>query len=125
MVGREAVAGLMRCAVVVLMGCSSGRLKGYGDFEPSGMASSYLVGGSPAVVANLWDVTDRDIDRFSVALLDSFVGANEKTGIDAGRQAATLAHSVAKARLECKMAFIIGHAPVCYGIPVAVADATP
>ncbi|CAM9665021.1 unnamed protein product, partial [Laminaria digitata] len=70
LVGREAVAGFKRCAVAVLMGCSSGRLKGYGDFEPLGMVSSYLAAGSPAVVANLWDVTDRDIDRYSVALLE-------------------------------------------------------
>ncbi|CAM9408568.1 unnamed protein product, partial [Sphacelaria rigidula] len=123
LVGREAVSRLTRCAVAVLMGCSSGRLKGYGDFEPSGMASSYLVGGSPAVVANLWDVTDRDIDRFSVALLDLFVEAGDKGEKGPSKHRTTLAHSVARARLECKMTFIIGHAPVCYGIPVAVAGA--
>lgn len=123
-VGREAVAGLARCPVAVLMGCSSGRLKGYGDFEPSGMVSSYLVGGSPAIVANLWDVTDRDIDRFSVALFDLLVGEEREWSNGKGRQVATLAHAVAEARSECKMAFIIGHAPVCYGIPVAVAEAS-
>ncbi|CAM9645881.1 unnamed protein product, partial [Ectocarpus fasciculatus] len=34
LVGRDTVAGLARSPVAVLMGCSSGRLKGYGDFEP-------------------------------------------------------------------------------------------
>lgn len=116
LVGREVVAGFKRCAVAVLMGCSSGRLKGYGDFEPLGMVSSYLAGGSPAVVANLWDVTDRDIDRYSVALLEAFIGGG------GGKRALTLAHAVADARSECKMSFIIGHAPVCYGIPVVVAS---
>lgn len=120
-VGRDAVAGLKRCAVAVLMGCSSGRMKGYGDFEPSGMVSSYLVGGSPAVVANLWDVTDRDIDRYSVALLEAFMGG----GGEGTTRALTLAHAVAEARSECKMPFIIGHAPVCYGIPVTVAASSP
>lgn len=119
LVGREVVAGFKRCAVAVLMGCSSGRLKGYGDFEPLGMVSSYLAGGSPAVVANLWDVTDRDIDRYSVALLEAFMGGGE------GKRALTLAHAVAEARSECKMPFIIGHAPVCYGIPVVVAASSP
>lgn len=124
LVGRDAVAGLTECAVAILMGCSSGRLKGYGDFEPMGMATSYLAGGSPAVVANLWDVTDKDIDRFSVALFEAFLGEGEGVG-GAGkggsRRALTLAHAVAESRSECKMPFIIGYAPVCYGIPVAVA----
>ncbi|CAM9476747.1 unnamed protein product, partial [Hapterophycus canaliculatus] len=114
-VGREAVAGLTKCAAAVLMGCSSGRLKGYGDFEPMGMATSYLIGGSPAVVANLWDVTDKDIDRFSVALFEEFLGGEGEGG---GKRAPTLAHAVAESRSECKMPFVIGYAPVCYGIPV-------
>lgn len=121
LVGREAVAGMTRCAAAILMGCSSGRLKGYGDFEPTGMASSYLVGGSPAVVANLWDVTDKDIDRFSCSLFDAFIGGEDGTG----GQALTLAHAVTAARSQCKMPFIVGYAPVCYGIPVSVAGSLP
>lgn len=125
LVGRDTVAGLTRCPVAILMGCSSGRMKGYGDFEPLGMVSSYLAGGSPAVVANLWDVTDRDIDRFSVALLEAFVEGEEKGGGRGQGRAATLAHAVAGARSECKMPFIIGHAPVCYGIPVSASASSP
>lgn len=117
LIGREEVAGLTGCAVAVLMGCSSGRLKGYGDFEPTGMVSSYLAGGSPAVVANLWDVTDKDIDRYSEVLFGTFLGGRTK-GV---QQAFTLAHAVAEARVACKMPYIIGHAPVCYGIPLSVA----
>lgn len=120
LVGREAVAGLTKCAVAVLMGCSSGRLKGYGDFEPMGMATSYLAGGSPAVVANLWDVTDKDIDRFSVALFEAFLGGGG-AGDGNRKRAPTLAQAVAESRSECKMPFVIGYAPVCYGIPVTVA----
>ncbi|CAM9174332.1 unnamed protein product, partial [Ectocarpus sp. 8 AP-2014] len=121
LVGRDTVAGLARCPVAVLMGCSSGRLKGYGDFEPMGMATSYLAGGSPAVVANLWDVTDKDIDRFSVALLEAFVGKGGASDRGRGKPANTLAHAVAQSRAECKMPFIIGYAPVCYGIPMTAA----
>ncbi len=30
------------CCIAILMGCSSGRLKGQGDFEPSGMVAGYI-----------------------------------------------------------------------------------
>lgn len=48
------------------MGCSSGAVAENGAFEPSGMVLAYLVAGAPAVVGTLWDVTDRDCDRFAV-----------------------------------------------------------
>jgi separase len=49
----------------MLFGCSSGKLHEAGDFEPWGTPYTYLLGGSPALLANLWDVTDRDIDCLS------------------------------------------------------------
>ncbi|RCV23198.1 hypothetical protein SETIT_4G279700v2 [Setaria italica] len=61
------------CASAVLMGCSSGELHCKGSYAPHGAPLSYLSGGSPAVVANLWDVSDKDIDRFSKALLHSWL----------------------------------------------------
>ncbi|KAJ3362885.1 hypothetical protein GGF31_001310 [Allomyces arbusculus] len=54
-----------------LMGCSSGKLPAAGDFEPMGTALNYLL-HAPCVVANLWDVTDKDIDRFALAALTSW-----------------------------------------------------
>ncbi|KNE67950.1 hypothetical protein AMAG_13134 [Allomyces macrogynus ATCC 38327] len=54
-----------------LMGCSSGKLPAVGDFEPMGTALNYLL-HAPCVVANLWDVTDKDIDRFALAALTSW-----------------------------------------------------
>ena len=56
-------------AVMLLMGCSSGSLHSNGEFEPSGMALKYLLAGAPAVVANLWDVTDGDIDNVTKTIL--------------------------------------------------------
>lgn len=56
-------------AAVLLMGCSSGALQPLGSFEPVGMALHYVVSGAPATVANLWDVTDGDIDGLTRALL--------------------------------------------------------
>ncbi|KAK4545425.1 hypothetical protein LTR36_002775 [Oleoguttula mirabilis] len=84
--------------VVWLMGCSSGAVTEYGELEPSAVPLAYLMAGRKdrivtnqrvsddakianpldtdmsgngtcmAVVATLWDVTDKDIDRFSLAV---------------------------------------------------------
>ncbi|KAI1759399.1 peptidase family C50-domain-containing protein [Hypoxylon sp. FL1150] len=52
-------------AVALLMGCSSASLADVGRFECHGPVWNYMLAGSPAVVGTLWDVTDRDIDRFA------------------------------------------------------------
>src|SRR5699024_7006653 len=59
-----------QCAVAFLMGCSSGTLTEAGEFEPYGTPMNYLQAGSPALVATLWDVTDKDIDRFAHATFE-------------------------------------------------------
>ncbi|KAK3391776.1 peptidase family C50-domain-containing protein [Sordaria brevicollis] len=63
-----------RCrATVLLMGCSSAKLNEAGEgFEVYGPAWNYMMAGSPAVVGTLWDVTDRDIDRFTGRLLEEW-----------------------------------------------------
>ncbi|KAM0812860.1 putative Peptidase family C50-domain-containing protein [Seiridium cardinale] len=52
-------------AVAMLMGCSSASLADVGEFESHGPVWNYMLAGSPAVVGTLWDVTDRDIDRYA------------------------------------------------------------
>lgn len=54
------------CATTFLFGCSSVHLSDNGVYEPSGMLSSYLTAGAPAVLGMLWDVTDKDCDRLAV-----------------------------------------------------------
>ncbi|KAI8938024.1 hypothetical protein NX059_005698 [Plenodomus lindquistii] len=54
------------CATTLLFGCSSVHLTENGVYEPSGMLASYLTAGAPAVVGMLWDVTDKDCDRFAI-----------------------------------------------------------
>ncbi|KAF9155404.1 hypothetical protein BG015_009961 [Linnemannia schmuckeri] len=74
---------LGHCAVSILLGCSSGLLKGSGEFDPTGNVMNYLLAGCPTVVANLWDVTDRDLDRFSKALFTLWgldISGNENEG---------------------------------------------
>ena len=60
---------LDQCAIALLMGCSSGKLEEEGKYEPHGMIYNYLHAGSPAVVGTLWDVTDKDIDRWGMECL--------------------------------------------------------
>lgn len=109
---------MRRCAAALLMGCSSGRLRRRGAYGPHGTTWNYLLAGCPSVVGNLWDVTDRDIDRFSQHLLQQWEqrgtsGAYKGTGVDASI-------SVAASRQACRLQQLIGAAPVCYGIPTLV-----
>ncbi|KAL0191363.1 hypothetical protein M9458_014061, partial [Cirrhinus mrigala] len=62
-------------AVALLFGCSSAALSVLGHQEGTGIILSYLTAGCPLVLGNLWDVTDRDLDRFTSALLQSWLSA--------------------------------------------------
>ncbi|KAK6439060.1 separin protein [Oleoguttula sp. CCFEE 5521] len=83
------IAKLDKCSEVVwLMGCSSGAVTEHGELEPQAVPLSYLMAGCKsdveaadsrgdliprngkcfAVLATLWDVTDKDIDRLSLAV---------------------------------------------------------
>ncbi|EFZ00858.2 separin [Metarhizium robertsii ARSEF 23] len=62
----KTVRRLEKCrATTFLMGCSSAALTEAGEFECYGPVWNYMMAGCPAVVGTLWDVTDRDIDRFA------------------------------------------------------------
>jgi len=103
-----------------------------------------LLAGCPATVANLWDVTDRDIDRFATSLLqcwaegssDSATGGadtssctNKHTGSTAaavgggssegtcGARDVSISVSVSSSRQACRLPHLIGSAAVCYGLP--------
>jgi separase len=118
-----------------------------GEFEPYGVPHNYLYAGSAAVVGTLWDVTDKDIDRFA---MEAFVnwgllgrdhvkedstdrrrkmkarGRAKKLNTylhgrsteAASRREVDLGESVAKARDACLLRYLNGAAPVVYGIPV-------
>jgi len=139
----HAIRKMDKCAVALLMGCSSAKLTEYGVYEPDGMPLSYLSGGSPAVVGNLWDVTDRDIDRFALELMEDWglldltnsAGAQlvkkahknqDGKAEDADRRArkgekrepVSLDQAVANARDACWLKYLNGAAPVMYGVPI-------
>ncbi|KAM3877857.1 LOW QUALITY PROTEIN: separin [Diretmus argenteus] len=106
--GQKVLKQDMRAASL-LFGCSSAALAVRGDLEGTGIILNYLMAGCPLVLGNLWDVTDRDIDRFTKALLDSWLSAGPGAPLldhmDPSRQATNLKH-------------LIGAAPVVYGLPI-------
>ncbi|CCC70178.1 hypothetical protein NCAS_0E01080 [Naumovozyma castellii] len=98
-----------------LLGCSSASLKYYGGLEPTGTVNSYLLAGSPLVLGNLWDVTDKDIDKFSQSVF-------EKIGLVMGEDEIIHKRSISRAvnesRQLCHLKFLNGAAPVVYGLPL-------
>ena len=132
---------LERCAVALLMGCSSGKLTEAGKFEPYGPPMSYIQAGCPAMVATLWDVTDKDIDRFSRTMLQKWgllqnqppansspvkksARAKGKSKVQQSpppppdRERLSLDQAVAHGRGSCIFRYLNGAAPVVYGIPI-------
>ncbi|KAG0138703.1 peptidase family C50-domain-containing protein [Tuber indicum] len=112
---------LDKCGIALLLGCSSGALKDTGEFEPYGMPVNYLLGGCPSMVATLWDVTDKDIDRFSKDVFNRwglFSGPGKsKKEREVEAPNASLVEAVAKGRESCVLKYLNGAAPVVYGIP--------
>ncbi|KAI6092343.1 peptidase family C50-domain-containing protein [Hypoxylon rubiginosum] len=137
-------------AVALLMGCSSASLADVGRFECHGPVWNYMLAGSPAVVGTLWDVTDRDIDRFAGRVFEEWGlmpkgtfaeeassgstkgkkvargggdGSRKKTRtvVEAGAgQQTSLVEAVAKARDACRFRYLTAAAVCVYGIPVYV-----
>lgn len=131
---------------------------------PDGMPLSYLVAGSPAIIANLWEVTDKDIDRFGKAVLDAWLeersnttrictqcnslakefetmdlrdnrtGKKNRKKLPKNKPApksrdcegcrddcgARVGSFMGRAREACMLPFLIGAAPVCYGVPTCI-----
>lgn len=76
-----------------------------------GEESKPLFPCSPFVLGNLWDVTDRDMDRYAQALLEGWLR---------GGSGAPLLDYMAQARQAPKLKYLIGAAPVAYGLPVCL-----
>ncbi|EPS58493.1 hypothetical protein M569_16320 [Genlisea aurea] len=122
------------CAATLLLGCSSGCLHLRGSYVPRGAPISYLLAGAPAIVANLWEVTDRDIDRFGKAVLNAWMrerrraaGAGECCCCCGGggrrewcEHRARIGSFMEEGREACALRFLIGAAPVCYGVPTGI-----
>ncbi len=82
------------------------------------------------VAGCLWDVTDRDLDRFTRAVVKAWLlpdyqapaATTTAAESDAGAAAEfSLPLCAALVRGVCKLQFLVGTAPVCYGLPVVAA----
>jgi len=134
------IRSLRTCAATMLWGCSSGALREMGDFDRTGTPYNYMLAGwcvcvafgevqrlyltfvsySPTLVANLWDVTDKDIDRLSQSVFDKLhltgKGISQLTE-KRSSDPVSLVAAVAQSRDSCKLKYLTGAAPVVYGIP--------
>ncbi|KAI5961807.1 ESP1 [Candida margitis] len=96
----------------LLIGCSSGELHDHGCFEPSGGIFNWVNCGSPLVLANLWDVTDKDIDAFTISMFNKWGLTND------GELKVNIAEAVRFSREVCILKYLNGSAPVIYGLPL-------
>jgi len=76
---------------------------------------------SPSLVANLWDVTDRDIDKFATSVFEKLhLEVDEvrkwREGRGSGGGTSVVA-AIAQSREVCKLKYLTGAAPIVYGIP--------
>jgi separase len=100
------------------------------------------------VVGNLWDVTDRDIDRFATRVLQHWCdtqaepqpgaqpqssarassssnsGGVRSSSLQCGssglQEAVSVSQSLALSRQACRLPTLIGSAAVCFGLPALV-----
>ena len=73
---------------------------------------------SPAVVANLWDVTDKSIDQLTGKMFNTWGLLKNNTGNNNNN--VSLVEAVASSRDACTLPYLIGAAPIVYGIPVYI-----
>jgi len=121
---RSIPEGLDGCTInssSLIIGCSSGKLFSEGkQLESYGTPYRFMMNGSPCYVGVLWDVTDKDIDKFSDQLLTLWF-PNWKSNSDQSRPTKELipiTKAVSMSRSVCKLKHLIGAAPVVYGLPL-------
>jgi separase len=118
----DRVRSLQTCAPCLLIGCSSGFLHNWGDYETTGTLLNYMIAECPALMVNLWDVTDRDIDRFSKSVFHRWglIPNQDSTSPHSTTTmtSVTLCDAVAQSRSQCILKYLVGAAPIVYGLPI-------
>jgi separase len=109
--------GLAVRSASLVIGCSSGRLLSDGKhLESYGTPYRFLLNGSPCYVGVLWDVTDRDIDKFSEEMLKQWMPTYDEKNVKTAT--CSVSRAANESRSACKLKYLIGAAPVVYGLPV-------
>ncbi|PWN23381.1 hypothetical protein BCV69DRAFT_245602 [Microstroma glucosiphilum] len=117
---------LQRCAVTMLWGCSSAVLRDQGEYDRTGTPHNYMIAGAPAVVGQLFDATDKELDCLSESvLLHLGLKGEPSEDLKAAMKSSkarfdkmSLARAVAESRDCCRLPYLTGSAPVVYGVPV-------
>lgn len=120
----DRIRNLKKCAPCLLIGCSSGSLQDWGEYDTTGTLLNYTVAECPAILVNLWDVTDRDIDRFSKGVFQRWGLADETISHSHSLKSISLCEAVALSRDDCVLKYLVGAAPVVYGLPLRLSAAT-
>jgi separase len=108
----------MKCPLASwLWGCSSGQLRRQGIFDATGPVLDYFAGGTCQLVANLWDVTDKDIDKLSMECMRGVLDQTAGSACDPSSMN-DVCSSLNSSRDVCKLKYAVGSAPVVYGLPL-------
>ncbi|CAO4360607.1 unnamed protein product [Caenorhabditis nigoni] len=104
-------------AISLLMGCGSVRtIPQAPGFDGKSALHDYAMAKCPLIVGCLWTVTDGEIDRFLMRMVDDcFEKTKSVSGIDKLRQ---LSEAMHEARSKAKLRYLTGAAVVMYGLPV-------
>ncbi|KAM0679838.1 Separin [Glugoides intestinalis] len=89
--------------LLFLFGCSSCRLVHVKNFKSNGVCLRHLK-KKRGILGNLWDVTDKDLDKFTIAFLDDFFSGK------------SIPDAIYMNRKVCKLRFLNSAALVTYGI---------
>ncbi|GAA98421.1 uncharacterized protein L969DRAFT_94217 [Mixia osmundae IAM 14324] len=119
-ISSRSIRQLSKCAVAMLWGCSSGALRRQGQYDSTGTPWHYLAAGSPCVLANLWDVTDKDIDKLAKATMAAFGLDIAGEALGFCSQGLSLPKALSASRSVCRLRYLNGAASVIYGVPVIV-----
>ncbi|KAF6777642.1 hypothetical protein AHF37_02556 [Paragonimus kellicotti] len=103
--------GLSARAAALVLGCSSGKPRWEGRHEPYSSLFNHLLAGCPFVAGLLWDVTDRDMDRFTLQFLRQWLFAERDP-----RSIRGLGHCLAQASTACKLKHLVGKSVIVYGV---------
>ncbi|OMH80810.1 Separin [Zancudomyces culisetae] len=104
----------VRTVVPTSTGAGTGAGTGSKSFKKNGTVSTYLAAKCKAVVGNLWDVGDKDIDRFTIELF-KLCGISHPS---LSTNTASLVGSVQSSRIACNLKYLTGCSPVVYGLPL-------
>lgn len=105
-----------------MIGCSSAALSNQDQMvEAFGSSYYFLINGCPTYLGCLWNVTDRDIDRFAERLLrHTFRIYDLEDGNNNIEKCASIAKAVALSRNICRLKYLNGSAPVIRGLPISM-----